>query len=951
MSLINYKLVLEGNSRLLKRIDRRKGAYIRFHFRSLHVLEELFKTSIEESLAGIQIPRKQRKAAFSGICTLVFKIPRGIDVLDYSIDSLLQCINEFKLMISPVVTQYDSLDLAGPRLKPQDPTRSTTGTESYIELPKGLFLSPTSGGICRNSVTPVSYDDDAVTEYYHLSIMPKEDVGASWQNPALFRAVWFTDGYSKNRPPPRNKNIGGFESPFKKGNYFDLVVVTGDASVGNDAPSRVIEGSPFMLTCVGAIASLRYKYNKPSPPPAQLDGWQYTCYTGRDMLNMFEFRGTLYPFNIPAKYIRRTEREYLLADDRKLICSYLYERHFIEVTDTVHISTAKGEEKRSSPLLQYTVNPHSTEIDPPNLEILSDNEMKVFLPRRHSVPCKFSIVANDFDGNRIKFSCPLVFVAEEVIDQAHLRRIKQFYEDHPDSINKIGLAGQKVALTERNDKADAEYDVKIIRYTAEVKNSTLHPFRSYYYPFMSSAEVEIPAVKNLISEDKKCIIRYFDKYLKDGFRNSMTDVFAILDERVGMKFPVEKGGGIATGLLDSIGGLSLTKGPVGGDIDSIKELVEGKFDPAKFFGDSAKLLGDIKLVDVIEKLTNVTSDSKSVPNITTKRILSDDNTPIGIQSTLEWRPQLVRNGVILKANETSKLEIVANTINMFDGSEQKYNVDGSITDIEIQLFSIMKISFSEVSFHSSNKEKFNLSPKISDVELLGQFSFVKDFFDNIPGLGGAGLNVDIRNGAVVAELMVAIPPFQVGIMGVNGISVTIGAELPLDGRAMRFLFCFAKPSDPFRIFCYFVQGTGDFCMTLTPKGLESLQLCLAVGLYAGFDIGVLSGYASIRIGIAYTLEEEEGEQTSALTAFIEVSAGFDLAGIVSVSVTFYLSLTFKTHPRSLTGTATVTICISILCFTKEFSATVTRTIQDPDPTKVEDIQPREMWNRYAKAFA
>ena len=106
------------------------------------------------------------------------------------------------------------------------------------------------------------------------------------------------------------------------------------------------------------------------------------------------------------------------------------------------------------------------------------------------------------------------------------------------------------------------------------------------------------------------------------------------------------------------------------------------------------------------------------------------------------------------------------------------------------------------------------------------------------------------------------------------------------------------------------------------------------------------------VGIYFQYQAMSGNSTVALTGFFKASGNLEVLGIVSISITFYLGLTYQDPPGDAYGTATVTVTVSVLCFSQSVSMTVTKQISTSDPTiSFSDAMMPQDWQQYCATFA
>ena len=113
------------------------------------------------------------------------------------------------------------------------------------------------------------------------------------------------------------------------------------------------------------------------------------------------------------------------------------------------------------------------------------------------------------------------------------------------------------------------------------------------------------------------------------------------------------------------------------------------------------------------------------------------------------------------------------------------------------------------------------------------------------------------------------------------------------------------------------------------------------------DIGVASGGVHLLAGVyfSYGTDDTHSDPTCVLTGYVRMGGELSVLAIVSISLEFYMGLTYQSpsngHSSKVYGQATLTVEVSILCFSKSVEMTVTRQFgsSEGDPTFAQQIPP------------
>ena len=139
-----------------------------------------------------------------------------------------------------------------------------------------------------------------------------------------------------------------------------------------------------------------------------------------------------------------------------------------------------------------------------------------------------------------------------------------------------------------------------------------------------------------------------------------------------------------------------------------------------------------------------------------------------------------------------------------------------------------------------------------------------------------------------------------------------------------------------------------FSISLGADGVQLVEVGLEFGASISLDLGIASGGVTIVAGIYFAL----GSDSVNLTGFFQASGNLEVLGIISISIVFYLALTYQSPPASAYGTASVTVSVSVLFLSVSVSLTVTKQIYSSDPTiPFDEAISAADWSDYCASFA
>jgi len=357
-------------------------------------------------------------------------------------------------------------------------------------------------------------------------------------------------------------------------------------------------------------------------------------------------------------------------------------------------------------------------------------------------------------------------------------------------------------------------------------------------------------------------------------------------------------------------------------------------------------------------------------------------------------------------------EIVAD---LDDPDASSYRIDGRMDDFVVNLFggnvdgspadgyTFVRVPFRRLSFRAGSLVQETFDPELGEVSFHGPLAFLEElarFMALAPGGGGSvaaagagagetanGPYLDVTDAGIEVGVGFALPEIGVGVLTLSNLALHAGLRIPFDGSAVTLDVGFSSRNDPFSLSVWGIGGGGFAGVTLSIAGVELLEFALEFGASIGFSVGgIASGKVEIKAGIYFKVETVTDEQTGAeiqectLEAYIRLHGELDILGLISVSITFYLGLSYNFGDGSLSGEATVTIEIEVAMFSDTVTMTVrkkiaggggssvaanttasaaaTTTAVAADPLALEpphitwaDLLTQTDWNEYCNSFA
>jgi len=896
-------------------------------------------------------------------------------------------------------------------LSPYDPATSPFPITA-LEIPWRLVLSPSFLGGWTHSNDPVTFNGR--TELWHTRLGVRLDSSgnlcfnektatvdetADTAYERILRAIW---------SPDRNFPYDPFRMSLSSDDRRQLVGLMADYTLNNGADFRYADVNRLMLTSLGAWIDSRYT-NEPPNGSYSLQEWDHRAAMGRDYYVRVIYKGYLFPFGHDASLVKITERKFQRDSDRGYR-AYLRQHFYIivrqpEVTYPDLTTSAFGR-KAGFRKVRITTKVTPNLADPTSsTSSVAGLGQKAFWPQVLDsatggiVDFKFHLIGEDSEGNTTDFVASLIFVDNTQNTQAQLNTVAYsnsngYYTSGARRLSS--MTGQQISFTPANSAAPGatRFAVDSIAFGVQTPSIAFGPDDPRFYPAFDAAQIRVAALEQLSGRaNSPQVVRFAQNYLDNYFGGankgevvlellSPNDLLSTSPFAIGQQFgfPTDKSGGLASPNL-VITGLSRTKGPVGGSVAAGGPLSAGQFDPSDFFSgvfDGANLLGGVKLTDILRlaglgggpELLRKTFPDKIVVSYdwNTTALQSD---PLGL-----FVPTGIHGG---NASFSLSAVITANIPKSGTPQPPTYDIEGSLKTFQINLFSFIIIGFDEFSFSAKTGKKVDVSPKIADdgIQFGGPLEFINELKNYIPTQGFSDPPVlDVSPTGVTAGYTLAIPSIGIGVFSLENITLSAMLTIPFTGQPIRFRFAFCTREHPFTLTVSLFGGGGFFGIALGVDGVETLEASLEFGGNFSIDLGVASGGVHIMAGIYFKWEKNATQ----LTAYLRLGGELNVLGIISVSLEFYLSLSY-TSDGTLAGEASLKVEIDILFFSASVSVTVHKVLSkgsgvSPNalpagsdvmledngagavpgaianpPRFVDLITSQTVWNAYASAFA
>jgi hypothetical protein len=868
----------------------------------------------------------------AGPSRLAFAVPPGTDSLAYSLASLLDWPSLVQ-SVAPVALP----DPPG-HVSPAPQIREPLATETAIEAPWRLMLSPDEAASWSHSGVPVTRDGR--TELWHTRLavrVPGENGHVADETlPRIVRAIWSPD-YSAGPLPPHPLPTDTFPTrqvSLDANDRDQIVRLSSDFRIRGYQPAPV-KVSKLFLTALGGWLDLLADFNPPVVHGLHFSllQWRHLAAMARDSYVRVETAGYLCHGGHRATLVKITERKFQ-PDAEGRTTAYLRQRFYILVREPEKDYTTgflTDTQQRGFPYQSLRITTLVTpDLDTPQVI----GGAYSFFPQVGGEDFLFHMVGTDSEGQTSEFVSPLYFVEEGGNYSTAVNEWNGSGQTARD------LGGQKIAYAARDKPGDTTLDTSSLTINAVLlDNGAADP---PFFPKMAGAAVNVPAIQQVTGKPGAVTVGFYPNYLTGGFGTG--GVFLQLDSVLPVGFSGDQSGGVATPNLQ-VSGLSRRFGTVSGPIN---DIAGGTFDPKQFFaGAGATLFGVVSLQDLIEGAFG----DNTVPALLTQRQSGT------IRTSLHWAPT-VKSGdygpiTLSFTDPASALTIDALIVTHLDGSPREASVTGALNGFTLSLANVIELPFASLTFDAPAGRKLDVAANLAGgLEFIGDLSFLNTLRQLIPTDGFSDPpSVDVTTQGVEVGYSLPVPSIGVGVFSLENIRLAAGLTLPfLPPSPLRFRFAFSERDHPFLISVAFLGGGGFFGIALGPDGVEMLEASLEVGANVSIDLVVASGNVHIMAGV-YLRLDNGSPPGSQLTGYLRAGGSLDILGLISASVEFYLGFTYYFGPPcSIAGEATVTIEVHVLFFSAAVHPTLRREFADPQISVADLLSPAD-WDYYCDSFA
>jgi hypothetical protein len=347
----------------------------------------------------------------------------------------------------PKQTLIDVLDKVRPIARPPRPA-APSATQTAIEMPWRLILSPHEGERFRHAAEPVTSPITQRTELWHSRLVAPDAQGSVIEPPRpdptrTVRAVWALTGensdkvMSSNFPtsdaqlPTTGALTGPFLTTLDDFDRFQIAHLSSNFAKTGYTPEP-IDTSLLMLSSLGGWLDSRGNWEPPGP--MSVEEWTHRGSMGRDHYVRVVYKGYLYPFGHRVSLVKVSERKFHNGKNNTTAepgnPAYLRQRLFIVVRERertyvdpglMSADGLRGFQRQfpfNSVRILTAVTPNLNHpLDAPAKIIQSGSTgwgQRMFWPCVNGDPFKFRCVGTDIDGRKVQFELPLIFVSNNL---------------------------------------------------------------------------------------------------------------------------------------------------------------------------------------------------------------------------------------------------------------------------------------------------------------------------------------------------------------------------------------------------------------------------------------------------------------------------------------------------------------------------------------------------------
>ncbi|HVJ44288.1 MAG TPA: ATP synthase F0 subunit B [Dongiaceae bacterium] len=268
--------------------------------------------------------------------------------------------------------------------------------------------------------------------------------------------------------------------------------------------------------------------------------------------------------------------------------------------------------------------------------------------------------------------------------------------------------------------------------------------------------------------------------------------------------------------------------------------------------------------------------------------------PTEVRVHFTWMPALQNAGAFI-ANfnrEDAKLKVMveASKSILKPDAPPTIEVVADLRNFQVELLPSAKffiVGFNKIVFLSKNGAKPNVDVQISDVRLGEELAFIEQLGSIFSP--GSGFYLGITPAGVEAGYRYEFPALFAGGFNIVQLALEAGVRLSFTGAPVRSWFAVSSRERPACMFSGIYGGCCFFGIDVDPTGVRKLEASFEFGAISFMSIGVASGMAYATGGVYF----KTADGVAQLSGFFHCGGSFDIAGLVTLSLEFYLGFTYR----------------------------------------------------------
>jgi hypothetical protein len=436
-------------------------------------------------------------------------------------------------------------------------------------------------------------------------------------------------------------------------------------------------------------------------------------------------------------------------------------------------------------------------------------------------------------------------------------------------------------------------------------------------------------------------------------------------------------GGLA-GVDLPIAALSAAYGTVAGvlgDETSLTRLASGKVDLAFITDKVGSLLGLVPLNEILNLGADV--DLKDGQHVISDvqdggitRTITFDVPMFARTSTNEV--VAYRKGFIelipCDGNPDPRLIITQTLVADAQHSEVHTTTKCEVKDLQLRVFfkkdppptesPLVIVPFRTISITFRDTEKPEIDVQFASVQFGGLLSFVGVLAELIDDLGLSDPPaLDVTPERAISSFSFQVPAVAVGMFALENVTFLTSLQLNFTTQpAVLLIVAFSTFDHPFQLTVSLLGGSGYLRIGAASDGLALVEGSLAFGAALSVNLGIAKGSVEAMGGVCFRYDR--ANELAQIVAFLRVRGELNVLGLVSVSVTVMITLTYEPDDNSLIGHAEYVVQVTALFFSQSVVVPFTWVIagKSSDPTFAELMAPDNWegelpWDTYCLAYA